>query len=69
MALAVYSAVMGKPLDPALAAVGEVGLAGELRSVAQLEARLREGERAGFGRFIHPGTAAKLEEAVKEATL
>ena len=69
VALAVYSAVMGKPLDPALAAVGEVGLAGELRSVAQLEARLREGERAGFGRFIHPGTAAKLEEAVKEATL
>ncbi|WP_456410226.1 DNA repair protein RadA [Oceanithermus sp.] len=67
VALAVYSAVMGRPLAPDLAAVGEVGLAGEVRSVASLEARLREGERAGFERVLRPGVVRTLEEAVKEA--
>ncbi|WP_293179137.1 DNA repair protein RadA [Oceanithermus sp.] len=67
VALAVYSAVMGRPVAPELAAVGEVGLAGEVRSVASLEARLREGERAGFERVLRPGVVRTLEEAVREA--
>lgn len=65
VALAVYSAVVGRPLPADLALVGEVGLAGEVRRVAGLERRLREGERAGFGRFLHPGNLRSLQEAVE----
>jgi len=65
VALAVYSAVVGRPLPPDLALVGEVGLLGEVRSVVGLERRLREGERAGFARFLHPGNTRALGEAVE----
>ncbi|MFD3004975.1 DNA repair protein RadA [Thermus tengchongensis] len=66
VALAVYSAVVGRPLPPDLALVGEVGLLGEVRSVMGLERRLREGERAGFARFLHPGNTRALGEAVEQ---
>ncbi|WP_243027214.1 DNA repair protein RadA [Thermus albus] len=65
VALAVYSAVVGKALPPDLAVVGEVGLLGEVRSVMGLERRLREGERAGFPRILHPGNTKALKEAVE----
>ncbi|MFN4071243.1 MAG: DNA repair protein RadA [Thermus caldifontis] len=65
VALAVYSAVVGKALPPDLAMVGEVGLLGEVRSVMGLERRLREGERAGFSRILHPGNTKALKEAVE----
>jgi len=67
VALAVYSAVIGRPVDRQAAAVGEVGLAGEIRSVNALEARLREGKRAGFKTFFHPKTSKNLVEALQEA--
>jgi len=67
VALAVYSAVIGRPVRGETAAVGEIGLAGEVRSVNALEARLKEGERAGFKHFLHPKTARNLEEALREA--
>lgn len=67
VALAVYSAVIGRPVEGKTAAVGEIGLAGEVRSVNALEARLKEGERAGFSKFLHPKTVRNLEEALREA--
>jgi DNA repair protein RadA/Sms len=65
VALAVYSAVVGRSLPEELAVVGEVGLLGEIRSVAGLERRLKEGERAGFRRFLHPGNTKNLAQAVE----
>lgn len=62
--LAVYSAVVGRPLPEEVAVVGEVGLAGELRSVEGLERRLREGQRAGFRRLVYPPEFRTLEAAV-----
>jgi DNA repair protein RadA/Sms len=64
--LAVYSAVVGQPVPPDVAVVGEVGLAGELRSVEGLERRLREGRRAGFERLVHPPHFKSLEAAVSK---
>jgi DNA repair protein RadA/Sms len=64
--LAVYSAVVGRPVPPDVAVVGEVGLAGELRSVEGLERRLREGRRAGFERLVHPPHFKSLEAAVSK---
>lgn len=64
--LAVYSAVVGRPLPEEAAVVGEVGLAGELRSVEGLERRLREGQRAGFKLLVHPPQCHSLEDAVSK---
>ncbi len=48
VALAIASAVTGKPVEKKLVAIGEVGLGGELRSVSQLERRLKEIKHIGF---------------------
>lgn len=54
VAMAVYSAVTNKPAPDGTAFVGEVGLAGELRSVGQLGRRLEEAKRAGHPRLVGP---------------
>lgn len=54
VALAVYSAVTSRVVPEGTAVVGEVGLAGELRTVPQLERRRAEAERTGFTRVIRP---------------
>jgi len=41
-------------------AVGELGLGGEVRSVAQLETRLREASRLGLGHAIVPHMGAHV---------
>jgi len=52
--LAVASAAIERPLPHDLVAVGEVGLAGEVRQVAHMSRRLGEAARLGFGRAIVP---------------
>ncbi len=52
--LAVASSYKDVPIDDGLVAVGEVGLAGELRSVRGAESRILEAKRLGFARFILP---------------
>ena len=54
VALAIASAYADKPLPPGTMAIGELGLGGEVRSVSQLEARLREASRLGVGHAIVP---------------
>lgn len=53
-ALAIYSSLRGIPVVSDLMILGEVGLTGEVRSVSQIEARLNEAEKLGFGRAIIP---------------
>jgi len=47
-AAAIASAAIGIALPPGLVAFGEVGLAGEIRPVGQMELRLREAAKLGF---------------------
>lgn len=65
VALAVYSAVVGKPLPEGTAVVGEVGLAGEIRAVSQLARRAAEAKRAHYPRFIGPKTSERAGIAVE----
>jgi DNA repair protein RadA/Sms len=59
--LAVVSGLMNRPLPQGLAAFGEVGLSGEVRSVAQAGARVKEAAALGFGTVVLPaGNAAAL---------
>ncbi len=57
LALAVASAATGAALPTDLAAVGEVGLAGEVRQVAGLPRRLEELARLGFRQAVVPSSA------------
>jgi DNA repair protein RadA/Sms len=59
VAVAVASSFREQPVAPELALIGEIGLSGELRSVAQLERRLSEAAKLGFTRAIYPTTAKK----------
>src|SRR3954449_11441041 len=54
IALAIASAHANRPLATGTFAVGELGLGGEIRSVPQLETRLREASRLGLGHAIVP---------------
>ncbi|HEX5823819.1 MAG TPA: DNA repair protein RadA [Candidatus Limnocylindrales bacterium] len=57
LALALASSLRDRPIRPGTVAIGEVGLLGELRSVAGVERRLREAARLGFDRAIVPRPA------------
>jgi DNA repair protein RadA/Sms len=56
IALAIASSYQNVPLRSDLAAVGEVGLSGELRAVSHLSRRLNEAAKLGFSRCIVPAT-------------
>jgi DNA repair protein RadA/Sms len=61
VALALSSSVANLAVPPGVIAVGEVGLAGEVRNVAGVPRRIAEAERMGFRRAIVPagsGSAA-----------
>jgi DNA repair protein RadA/Sms len=60
MALAIASSTRDLGVDPHLAAVGEVGLSGELRAASQLERRLAEAARLGFKRCLIPKVGPKI---------
>ncbi|MGO8870567.1 MAG: DNA repair protein RadA [Acidimicrobiales bacterium] len=57
VALAVASASTGTALPADLAAVGEVGLSGEVRQVTNLPRRLEECARLGFDRVVVPASS------------
>jgi DNA repair protein RadA/Sms len=54
LALALSSAARDSALAPELCVFGELGLTGEVRSVRQVEPRLREAARMGFSDVIGP---------------
>ena len=60
ISLALASAAFGVPVDPRTAAVGEVGLSGEVRRVPNVPRRLIEAARLGFARaFVPRGLATQ----------
>ena len=60
VAIAVASAAADKPVSDQLAAIGEVGLTGEIRAVSQLSQRLSEIHRLGFTRCLVPRSSREL---------
>lgn len=58
-ALTLYSSLMDKPIGETVVAFGEVGLGGEVRSVANAAQRIQEAERLGFTRCILPKQTLK----------
>ena len=63
VALALISSYKDIPVDPDLIAFGEIGLAGEARSVFNIETRINESRRLGFKRIAVPARSiARLKK-------
>jgi DNA repair protein RadA/Sms len=54
MAVAIASSFRDRPVKPEMALIGEIGLSGEIRTVSQLSARLKEAAKMGFKSAIVP---------------
>jgi DNA repair protein RadA/Sms len=69
IALAVASASRGLPLSSSpghpLACFGELGLTGELRTVAHADRRLDEASKFGLGQVVEPARFPTLREALR----
>ena len=52
--LAIASSYIGKPVDPEMVVLGEVGLNGEIRSVRKIEKRIAEAKKLGFKKVLIP---------------
>ncbi|MBW7956892.1 MAG: DNA repair protein RadA [Deltaproteobacteria bacterium] len=56
---AIASNYMDTPIEPSTVIFGEVGLAGEVRAISQVEPRIREAAKLGFKRCIMPRDSLK----------
>ena len=66
VALAVYSSVRGKTSPTRTVAIGEVGLTGDLRSVASAEKIASEAIRLGYEKIIMPVKNAKASKGISQ---
>ena len=57
--VAIASSYLDKPVPSHMAAIGEVGLSGEIRSINHMEQRLSEVQRLGFTQCIVPAHRVK----------
>ncbi|MCI8328152.1 MAG: DNA repair protein RadA [Oscillibacter sp.] len=67
--VALASSYLDKPVPGDLAAIGEVGLTGELRSVSQLSQRISEVRRLGFKRCVVPAHRGMGMESLSDLML
>jgi len=54
IALAIVSSLLDRPVNDGVAVAGEIGLAGELRSVSRSDRRVAEASRLGFEKCLLP---------------
>jgi DNA repair protein RadA/Sms len=62
----IASSIKNKPIDPDMVLVGEVGLAGEVRSVSNLVKRLVEAQTLGFKAAVTPRIRDKITEKLPD---
>ncbi len=61
LALAIASATLGFAVSPSMVAIGEVGLAGELRAVTGMSRRVLEAQRLGARTIIVPASGEGVD--------
>lgn len=66
VALSLYSAMKDKPIPDDLIAFGEIGLAGEVRSVSSVAQRVKESIRLGFTTIVIPYKSAETIEKIPQ---
>ncbi len=60
IAVACASSYREHSIDPKIAIIGEIGLAGEIRAVNQIEVRIKEAKKLGFTRVVMPWNNYKV---------
>ena len=69
VAVALLSAMTDSVIPPDMITFGELGLAGEVRSVSHAEYRVKEATRLGFRRIVLPKRALSLCKNKTDAEL
>ncbi len=65
VAMAIASSKLKKPLPQTMAALGELGLSGELRKVPQMEKRLKEASKMGFEKTLSSADGRTIADILK----
>ena len=67
IALAIVSSYRNRSIDQDMIVLGEIGLSGEVRSVSNLEKRIKEAEKMGFFKVIapHNNKSTKVEGDIR----
>ncbi len=63
---ALYSSLKNKPAKENTVVFGEVGLSGEVRTVAHAKRRVQEGEKLGYENVIGPDSVRSIKQVVVE---
>lgn len=69
IAMAVASSFRNRPIDDKMAAFGEIGLSGEVRSVSMIEQRVREAAKMGYTTCIIPQVCVKQLNNIKDVRI
>ena len=69
IATAIVSSLRDIPVDSQTVAIGEIGLGGEIRTIAHCDKRVQESAKLGFKTIIVPTTNAKKMKSSKEITI
>jgi len=69
IALCIASCLLDIPLPKNMAALGEMGLTGEIRTVSHLEKRIRECVRLGFDRILIPKVSSAISPALQASVV
>ncbi|MFC1647707.1 DNA repair protein RadA [Patescibacteria group bacterium] len=63
--MAIASSFLQKSIPSDTCFIGEVGLSGEIRSVAQIDKRVKEAKKLGFKKVITPKEVSSVLDAIK----
>jgi len=63
--MAIASSFLQKTIPSDTCFIGEVGLSGEIRSVAQIDKRIKEAKKLGFKKVITPKEVSSVLDAIK----
>ncbi|MFC1655425.1 DNA repair protein RadA [Patescibacteria group bacterium] len=63
--VAIASSFLKKTIPTETAFIGEIGLSGEIRTVSQIEKRVKEAEKLGFKNIVTPKTVKDVMSAIQ----
>ena len=69
VACAIASSLIDTPINSDVVAIGEVGLAGEVRRVSQIDKRINEATRLGFTQAVLPNQPTNKTDLTKVSSL
>jgi len=69
IAASIVSSLRDIPVDSQTVAIGEIGLGGEIRTIAHCDKRVQESAKLGFKNIVIPNTNAKKMKSTKDITI